>query len=59
MEKAVNRIKEAIVNNEIVGIFGDFDTDGITGTALLTKTLEQFGLVVRPYIPNRINSLRL
>jgi len=55
MEIAITRIREAIRNNETVGIFGDFDTDGITGTAVLTNTLKHFGVQVIPYIPNRIS----
>ena len=54
MSQAVSRLRSAISNNETVGIFGDFDTDGITGTALLTQALEKVGLATVPYIPDRV-----
>jgi single-stranded-DNA-specific exonuclease len=53
MTDAVNRIKDALFNNECVGIFGDFDTDGVTATALLYQALTSWGLRVIPYIPHR------
>lgn len=54
MEKAVNRIIKAINNNEKVVIFGDYDVDGITSTTVLKKFLEERGLDVDYYIPNRL-----
>ncbi|MGB7055939.1 MAG: single-stranded-DNA-specific exonuclease RecJ [bacterium] len=54
MEKAVDRIIRAIKNKEKVLIHGDYDTDGITGVALLVKNLEKFGLGVSNYIPRRL-----
>jgi len=39
MERAVRRVQEAIDGNEVVGIHGDYDTDGITATALLLTAL--------------------
>ncbi len=47
MEKVVNRIIDAIQNNEKVIIFGDYDVDGITSTTVLKKFLEERGLKVR------------
>ena len=44
MHKAISRIKKAIGSKETVGIFGDFDTDGITGTAVLMQTFKYFGI---------------
>ena len=35
MEKTVDRTIKAIINNEIIGIFGDYDVDGATSTAIL------------------------
>jgi single-stranded-DNA-specific exonuclease len=42
MELAIARLKQAIDNNEQVAIWGDFDADGITATALLWDGLGQF-----------------
>ena len=47
MEKAVQRILNAIDNKEKVVIFGDYDVDGITSTTVLKKFLEERGLEVR------------
>lgn len=53
MEKAVERIKKAIQKQERILIFGDYDVDGITGTALLLSTLKKIGAYVNFYIPHR------
>ena len=55
MELAVERIKTALANNESIGIFGDFDVDGISATAILLSTLNDFGISAFPYIPNRVS----
>tara|TARA_B100000686_G_C16798176_1_gene983970 strand:- start:2171 stop:3859 length:1689 start_codon:yes stop_codon:yes gene_type:complete len=55
MELAVERIKTALENNESIGIFGDFDVDGISATAILLSTLNDFGISAFPYIPNRVS----
>lgn len=47
MEKAVDRIINAIKNKEKIVIFGDYDVDGITSTTVLKKFLEERGLEVR------------
>lgn len=54
MDKAARRIADAIKNNEIVGIFGDYDVDGATSTALLKRYIEQAGGRAIGYIPDRI-----
>lgn len=54
MEKVISRINKAINNNENIIIYGDFDCDGVTSTALLYKTLKELGANVDFYIPNRI-----
>ena len=54
MEKAVERIIEARKNKEKILIHGDYDTDGITGAALLISNLVRFGLDVSHYIPHRL-----
>ena len=54
MEKAVNRIIEAINNKEKTIIYGDYDVDGITSITVLKKFLNERGLDVDYYIPNRL-----
>ena len=54
MESAVDRIKGALERKERIAVFGDFDVDGITATALLTRALKPLGSQVRPYIPHRV-----
>ncbi|GAB4421486.1 MAG: single-stranded-DNA-specific exonuclease RecJ [Anaerolineales bacterium] len=53
MEKAVERITLAIRNKELVCVWGDFDVDGQTSTALLVQTLASLGADVRYHIPIR------
>jgi single-stranded-DNA-specific exonuclease len=55
IERAVERILAAMRNREKVIIFGDFDTDGITGTALLFEFLKSLEADVDYYIPNRFS----
>ncbi len=54
MELAVNRIINAIQNNENVIIYGDYDVDGITSITVLKSFLKDRGLDVSNYIPNRL-----
>ncbi len=54
MEKAVNRIIKAIETKENVLVHGDYDADGITGSALVIDNLRKLGLNVEYYIPHRI-----
>lgn len=53
MEKAMERIQQAIETGESILIFGDYDADGITSTAILYETLEMLGANVTYYLPNR------
>lgn len=55
MEIAVNRIIDAINNQEKVIIYGDYDVDGITSITVLKKFLKTCGLDVDYYIPNRLS----
>ncbi|MFC1653333.1 single-stranded-DNA-specific exonuclease RecJ [Patescibacteria group bacterium] len=50
---AITRIKEAIENKEEIIVFGDYDADGITATAILWETLHELGARVLPFIPHR------
>lgn len=52
-EPAIERIKKAIENKEKIGIFADYDADGIPGAAFLYKTLVLFNITPEVYIPNR------
>ncbi len=52
---ALSRIKKAIKNKEKVMIFGDYDVDGLTATALLKSIFKELGLEVIHYLPHRIN----
>ena len=54
MEKAVARTYRALLSGETIAIYGDFDADGITATALLTQGLSSLGGRAIPYIPHRI-----
>lgn len=53
MREAVSRIKLAKEKGETVGIFGDYDADGVPGLALLYLSLQKYGLKVISYIPKR------
>lgn len=53
MEKAVDRIQTAIMNEERILIYGDYDADGITSTTVLKEALELLGADVEFYLPNR------
>ena len=55
MDKAVNRIIEAINNNEKTVIYGDYDVDGITSSTVLKRYLEERGLHTDIYTPNRLD----
>lgn len=53
--KATERIKKALRNKERIIVYGDYDADGICGTAILWETLHSLGLDVLPYIPERFS----
>lgn len=55
MQKAVDRIRQAIENGEKIHVFGDYDADGVTATALLVSYLETVGACVTCSIPSRLN----
>lgn len=54
MHQAVDRIIWAIGQGEPIVVYGDFDADGITSTALLVECLQALGADVEPYIPHRL-----
>jgi single-stranded-DNA-specific exonuclease len=53
--EAVERIWQAIQKEEQIAIYGDYDADGVTATALLTDLLKKLGARVQGYIPNRFD----
>ncbi len=53
MRKAVERINKAIVSNEKITVFGDYDVDGVTATTLMLSCLQELGGDVSFYIPSR------
>lgn len=55
MDSAVSRLLAARRNHESVCIYGDYDVDGITGTALLVSFLRRVGFNCRYFIPNRFD----
>ena len=55
MKATVNRVLEAIKNQESIMIYGDYDADGITSITVLKNFLEERGLQVASYIPNRLD----
>jgi len=55
MAEAVGRILEAIDKDQKIVIYGDYDADGVTATALLNQILTNLGANVTPYIPNRFD----
>lgn len=55
MDKAAARIADAIVKGEKVAVFGDYDVDGATSTALLKRFFRGIGRDIRVYIPDRVN----
>ncbi len=54
MDTAAHRLATAITGGELVAVFGDYDVDGATSTALLSRFLTAVGGRVRPYIPDRM-----
>lgn len=54
MELAIERIREAVKQQQKIGIFGDYDVDGLSSTAMLYRALTQhLGASVMPAIPHR------
>jgi single-stranded-DNA-specific exonuclease len=55
MAAAVERLLHAHERNEPLVIFGDYDVDGVTSTALLVEVLRELGWLVNFYLPNRMD----
>lgn len=54
MEQAIDRISEALRQNQKILVYGDYDVDGITATSLLFLVLNRLGADVEFYLPNRL-----
>lgn len=54
MAQAISRLSQAIEQQELICVWGDFDVDGQSATSLLVSTLRNLGANVRYYIPNRL-----
>lgn len=54
LDRATERLAQAVINQEQVGIFGDYDADGVTSTALMVLGLRSFGLKASWFIPSRL-----
>lgn len=55
MAAAVGVLREALRERRRIAVYGDYDVDGVTGCALLTRALRAAGADVVPYIPNRMS----
>lgn len=55
METAVDRICRALADREPIAIYGDYDVDGVSATALLMDALKSLGGMAEGYIPNRFD----
>jgi len=55
MSSVVDRIRYAVDHSESIAVYGDYDVDGVTATALLLQVLRAMNAEVRPYIPNRFD----
>lgn len=53
MDKAVNRIRQAIEQGELILVYGDYDADGMTSASIVKESLEQLGAECLVYLPNR------
>ncbi|RPF70404.1 single-stranded-DNA-specific exonuclease RecJ [Aurantiacibacter spongiae] len=54
MDRAAERIAEAVISRETITVFGDYDVDGATSSALLIRLLRMLGHDARHYIPDRL-----
>ncbi|MEM9347421.1 MAG: single-stranded-DNA-specific exonuclease RecJ [Planctomycetota bacterium] len=52
--KAAKRLRQAVDNQQPIIIYGDYDVDGVTASAILYHTLKQAGATVQTYVPHRL-----
>jgi single-stranded-DNA-specific exonuclease len=53
LDRAVERLRRALAARERIVVYGDYDVDGIAGSAILVRAFRQIGVAVAAYIPNR------
>src|SRR5213596_1426178 len=53
LDHAVERLRRALAARERIVVYGDYDVDGIAGSAILVRAFRQLGAAVGAYIPNR------
>ena len=53
LDRAVERLHRALAARERIVVYGDYDVDGIAGSAILVRAFRQLGATVAAYIPNR------
>ena len=53
MDKSVERIMTAIRNNEKIGVYGDYDVDGVVSTVLMVKLFQKLNYTVKYFVPDR------
>lgn len=54
MDRAAERLADAVMAGEQIAVFGDYDVDGATSAAVMILLLRQLGIEARPYIPDRL-----
>ena len=54
MERAAQRIADALISKETITVYGDYDVDGATSAALLIRLIRMLGHDATPYIPDRL-----
>lgn len=54
MDRAVARVRESLAAGDCIAVYGDYDVDGITATAMLTRALRARGARVVWYVPDRV-----
>ena len=55
MERVVERIGLAKTKNELIGVFGDFDADGITSSVIIREALTMLDITTVVYIPEKLS----
>ncbi|TMG65843.1 MAG: single-stranded-DNA-specific exonuclease RecJ [Chloroflexi bacterium] len=53
LDRAVERLRRALATGERIVVYGDYDVDGIAGSAILVRVFRELGATVAAYIPNR------
>jgi len=53
LDRAAERLRRALAARERIVVYGDYDVDGIAGSAILVRAFRQLGAAVAAYIPNR------